>query len=154
MDKRDPLIARTKTDTYLGFDFGNKKIGVAVGQTITSTASPLQTMRSINQNPDWRMISRLIQEWQPIGIVVGISRQDDGADNLITPRMLKFCRQLEGRYQLPVFQQDEAFSTFEAKQLLFDEVSVSASKLWEVQDQLAAQLILQSWLNDNSNKDR
>jgi putative Holliday junction resolvase len=154
MDKRDPLIARTKTDTYLGFDFGNKKIGVAVGQTITSTASPLQTMRSINQNPDWRMISWLIQEWQPIGIVVGISRQDDGADNLITPRMLKFCRQLEGRYQLPVFQQDEAFSTFEAKQLLFDEVSVSASKLWEVQDQLAAQLILQSWLNDNSNKDR
>jgi putative Holliday junction resolvase len=154
MDKRDPLLARTKTDTYLGFDFGNKKIGVAVGQTITSTASPLQTMRSINQNPDWRMISRLIQEWQPIGIVVGISRQDDGADNLITPRMLKFCRQLEGRYQLPVFQQDEAFSTFEAKQLLFDEVSVSASKLWEVQDQLAAQLILQSWLNDNSNKDR
>jgi putative Holliday junction resolvase len=154
MDKRDLLLTRTKTDTYLGFDFGNKKIGVAVGQTITATASPLQTMRSINQNPDWRMISKLIQEWQPIGIVVGISRQDDGADNLITPRMLKFCRQLEGRYQLPVFQQDEAFSTFEAKQLLFDEVSVSASKLWEVQDQLAAQLILQSWLNDNSNKDR
>jgi putative Holliday junction resolvase len=154
MDKRDPLLARTKTDTYLGFDFGNKKIGVAVGQTTTATASPLQTLRSIKQNPNWQIISKLILEWQPIGLVVGISRQDDGADNLITPRMLKFCRQLEGRYQLPVFQQDEAFSTFEAKQLLFDEVSVSASKLWEVQDQLAAQLILQSWLNDNSNKDR
>jgi len=153
MDKRDPLLGRAKTDTYLGFDFGNKKIGVAVGQTTTATASPLQTLRSIKQNPDWQIISKLIMEWQPIGLVVGISRQDDGSDNLITPRMLKFCRQLEGRYRLPVYQQDEAFSTFEAKQLLFDEVSVSASKLWEVQDQLAAQLILQSWLNDHSNKD-
>jgi len=153
MDKRDPLLGRAKTDTYLGFDFGNKKIGVAVGQTTTATASPLQTMRSIKQNPDWQIISKLILEWQPIGLVVGISRQEDGSDNLITPRMLKFCRQLEGRYRLPVYQQDEAFSTFEAKQLLFDEVSVSASKLWEVQDQLAAQLILQSWLNDHSNKD-
>jgi putative Holliday junction resolvase len=110
-------------------------------------------MRSIKQNPDWQIISKLILEWQPIGLVVGISRQEDGSDNLITPRMLKFCRQLEGRYRLPVYQQDEAFSTFEAKQLLFDEISVSASKLWEVQDQLAAQLILQSWLNDHSNKD-
>jgi len=153
MDKRDLLLGRAKTDTYLGFDFGNKKIGVAVGQTTTATASPLQTMRSIKQNPDWQIISKLILEWHPIGLVVGISRQEDGSDNLITPRMLKFCRQLEGRYRLPVYQQDEAFSTFEAKQLLFDEVSVSASKLWEVQDQLAAQLILQSWLNDHSNKD-
>ena len=55
---------------------------------------------------------------------------------------------MEGRYQLPVYQQDETLSTFEAKQMLFDEVSVNAGKLWEVQDQLAAQLILQSWLND------
>ena len=153
MAKPDPLSAGTKTDTYLGFDFGNKKIGVAVGQTTTKTASPLQTIRSINQTPDWRCIAKLIQEWLPAGIVVGVSRQADGSDNPITPRMLKFCRQLEGRYQLPVYQQDEALSTFEAKQLLFDEVSVSAGKLWEVQDQLAAQLILQSWLNDYSNKD-
>ena len=61
--------------------------------------------------------------------------------------MLKFCRQLEGRYGLPVHQMDEALSTFEAKQMLFEDLGVSAAKLWEVQDQLAAQLILQSWLN-------
>ncbi len=144
MVKRDPLA--TNTDTYLGFDFGTKKIGVAVGQTITATASPLQTLRSVNQVPDWLAIGKLIQEWQPAGLVVGISRQDDGTDNPVTPRMLKFCRQLEGRYQLAVFQHDEALSTFEAKQLLFDDVKVSATKLWAVQDQLAAQLILQSWL--------
>ena len=145
----DPLLTKTSADTYLGFDFGYKKIGVAVGQTITGSASPLQTIRSINQSPDWQIISQLIQEWRPCGLVVGISRQADGSDNPVTPRMIKFCHQLEGRYQLPVYQQDEALTTFEAKQMLFDEVSVNATKLWEVQDQLAAQLILQSWLNEH-----
>jgi putative Holliday junction resolvase len=150
MLKIDPLSPKTQTDTYMGFDFGNKKIGIAVGQTTTGTASPLQTLRSINQTPNWDAISNLILEWRPAGLVVGISKQADGSDNPITPRMLKFCRQLEGRYNLPVYQQDETLSTFEAKQLLFDEVNVSADKLWEVQDQLAAQLILQTWLNDYS----
>ncbi len=154
MAKPDPLSAKAGDDTYLGFDFGNKKIGTAVGQTTTATASPLQTIRSINQNPDWQIISKLIREWQPAGLVVGISKQADGTDNPVTPRMLKFCRQLEGRYQLPVYQQDETLSTFEAKQLLFDEVSVNAAKLWAVQDQLAAQLILQTWLNERSAKQR
>lgn len=148
--RTDPLHIKSKDETYLGFDFGNKKIGVAVGHLLTGIASPLLTLRSINQNPNWEGIGKLIKEWQPAGLVVGISKQMDGSDNLITPRMLKFCRQLDGRYRLPVFQQDEALSTFEAKQLLFDEVNVSATKLWAVQDQLAAQLILQTWLNDNA----
>jgi putative Holliday junction resolvase len=150
---QDPLLTKTSADTYLGFDFGYKKIGVAVGQTVTASASPLQTIRSINQSPDWQIITKLIAEWRPIGLVVGISRQADGSDNPVTPRIIKFCNQLEGRYQLPVHKQDETLSTFEAKQMLFDEVSVNAAKLWEVQDQLAAQLILQSWLNDFKNKD-
>ena len=150
--RQDPLQSKTLDETYLGFDFGSKKIGVAVGHLLTGVASPLQTLRSINQNPDWEGISKLITEWQPAGLVVGISKQDDGSDNLITPRMLKFCRQLDGRYHLPIFQQDETLSTFEAKQLLFDEVNVSATKLWAIQDQLAAQLILQTWLNDNKSK--
>ncbi|ESS70982.1 putative holliday junction resolvase [Methyloglobulus morosus KoM1] len=146
----DPIQAKTPDQTYLGFDFGNKKIGVAVGHLVTGIANPLLTLRSLNQNPDWDGISKLINEWQPAGLVVGISKQLDGSDNLITPRMLKFCRQLGGRYNLPVYQQDETLSTYEAKQMLFDEVNVSATKLWAVQDQLAAQLILQTWLNDNA----
>ena len=150
MVKKDPLLAFSQNDSYLGFDFGNKKIGVAVGQLTTVTASPLKTIRSIAQKPNWEIIGQLIKEWQPIGLVVGISHQADGSDNIITPRMLKFCRQLNGRYNLPVHQMDEALTTFEAKQILFDEMQVSASKLWEVQDQLAAQLILQSWLNQQA----
>lgn len=152
MAKSDPLATLMSSHTYLGFDFGNKKIGVAVGQTTTATANPLQTIRSIQQNPDWERISQVIQEWQPVGLVVGISKQQDGSDNPITPRMHRFCRQLAGRYQLPVYQVDETLSTFEAKQLLFDDLKVSATKLWAVQDQLAAQLILQSWLNNQVKK--
>jgi len=148
--KSDPLAAKLISDTYLGFDFGNKKIGIAVGQSSTSLASPLQTIRSINQQPNWEIISQLIKEWNPVGLVVGISKQADGTDNIITPRMQKFCRQLDGRYSLPVFQIDEAFTTFEAKQMLYDDLHVSAGKLWDVQDQLAAQLILQSWLNQKT----
>ncbi|HIG64426.1 MAG TPA: Holliday junction resolvase RuvX [Methyloprofundus sp.] len=147
MPKQDPVLANLSSDSYLGFDFGNKKIGTAVGQLMTKTASPLETIRSLNQVPDWDKITHLIKEWQPEGLIVGVSRQADGSDNPITPRILKFCRQLNGRYNLPVFQVDEALSTFEAKQMLYDDVQVSASKLWAVQDQLAAQLILQSWLN-------
>jgi putative Holliday junction resolvase len=152
MVKTDSLVASSNNDTYFGFDFGKKKIGLAVGQLTTRTTSPLQTVRSINQKPDWKIFSKLITEWQPVGLVVGISRQSDGSDNPVTPRILKFCRQLEGRYQLPVHQMDELLSTFAAKQMLFDEVNVSAAKLWEVQDQLAAQLILQSWLNEQAYK--
>ena len=153
MRKTDPLLAKTTSTTYLGFDFGNKKIGVAVGQANTATASPLQTIRAVKKQPDWHSIEKLINEWQPIGLVVGISRQQDGTDNPVTAQMLKFCQQLEGRYQLPVYQQGETLSTFEAKQLLFDEVNVNATKLWAVQDQLAAQLILQTWLNEHCTGD-
>ncbi len=134
--------------TYLGFDFGVKKMGVAVGQTTTKTASSLETIKSLNGKPNWQRIEKLLSDWQPCGFVVGISLQLDGQDNPVTPHMRKFCRQLEARFHLPVYQQDETLSTFEAKQLLFDEVQVNATKLWAVQDQLAAQLILQSWLEN------
>ncbi|OQW76012.1 MAG: Holliday junction resolvase RuvX [Proteobacteria bacterium ST_bin11] len=147
MVKLDPLAAKFSSDAYLGFDFGNKKIGVSVGHADTGIASPLQTIQSINQVPDWQRIAQLISEWRPIGLVVGISRQNDGSDNVITPRMQKFCRQLNGRYNLPVHQVDETLTTFAAKQMLFDDLKVSAAKLWAVQDQLAAQIILQSWFD-------
>lgn len=131
----------------LGFDYGVKKIGVAVGDTETNIANALTTVRAINQKTGWDEISQLVNTWKPVKMIVGVSRQEDGSDNEVTPKMLRFSRQLEGRYQCPVELIDEALTTFEAKQMLFDEVQVNATKLWEVQDQLAAQLILQSWLN-------
>lgn len=150
MPRPDPLRKALSSDAYLGFDFGNKKIGVAVGSATTAIASPLQTIRAVNNSPDWEAIAQLIAEWQPAGLVVGISRQQDGSNNPITPRMQKFCRQLHGRFQLPVHQMDETLTTFAAKQLIYDDLDVSAGKLWAVQDQVAAQLILQSWFNQST----
>ncbi len=147
MVKPDPLASKLADDAYLGFDFGNKKIGVALGHASTRIASPLQTLPCLNQVPDWKAISQLVDAWRPVAMVVGISRQQDGSDNIITPRMQKFCRQLNGRFNLPVHQVDETLTTFVAKQLLHDDLKVSAGKLWAVQDQLAAQLILQSWFD-------
>lgn len=147
MVKMATLNKSLKDGSYIGFDFGTKKIGVAIGDASLAIASPLKTIPSINQNPNWETIAKLISQWQPVGLVVGISRQSDGTDNVITPRMHKFCRQLNGRFQLPVYPIDESLTTFAAKQLLFDDLQVSAGKLWAVQDQVAAQLILQSWFN-------
>ncbi|MBS3964228.1 MAG: Holliday junction resolvase RuvX [Methylomonas sp.] len=147
MAERDPLAAQLSNDAYLGFDFGNKKIGIAVGYAASAIASPLLTLKSPNQVPDWQAIAKLITEWRPMGLVVGLSAQQDGSDNPITPRMRKFCRQLAGRFELPVYTVDETLTTFAAKQMLYDELEVRAAKLWAVQDQLAAQLILQSWFD-------
>ncbi len=141
------LCLGASSDTFLGFDYGSTKIGVAVGQLETGTASPLETVRAVRQKTNWQVISRLVETWRPGGLVVGVSYQTDGGENPVTPHIMRFCRQLEGRYALPVFQVDERLSTYEAKQLLFDELNLPAEKLWAVQDQLAAQLILQSWLN-------
>jgi putative Holliday junction resolvase len=143
----DSLLTQTDDNCYLGFDFGTKKIGVAVGQSITGMASPLETISAVNQKPNWEAISRLVKEWRPTAFVVGICYQEDGSKNPVADKILKFCRQLEGRYNLSVHTMDEGLTTYESKQLLFDEMKVNATKLWKVQDQLAATLILQSWLN-------
>ncbi len=145
--KIDPLLNGLNSDTYLGFDFGIRKIGVAVGHVETGIANPLTTIRAVKQKPGWQAITDLVNRWQPRGCVVGLSLQQDGTENPVSQPMLRFCRQLEGRYQVPVFRMDETLTTVEAKRLLFEELELSASKLWQVQDQLAAQLILQSWLN-------
>ncbi|MEE9355275.1 MAG: Holliday junction resolvase RuvX [Methylococcaceae bacterium] len=143
---------QTTNDTYLGFDFGTKKIGVAVGHSETQTSSPLVTIKSLNDRPNWEKIGQIINLWQPYGLIIGISKQQDGSDNPVTPLMVKFCRQLEGRFHLPAYQIDETLTTFEAKQILFDDLKTSATKLWAIQDQLAAQLILQTWLNHHALK--
>ncbi len=145
---------RVDNDTCLGFDFGIKKIGIAVGSLETAIANPLRTLRAVQQKPDWQNISSLITEWKPGQLVVGISHQQNGSDNPVTPVIKRFCRQLEGRYGLPVHQLDEQLTTFEAKQLLFDDLKTNAKDLWQIQDQLAAQLILQTWLNDKRQRER
>ncbi len=136
-----------KHGTYLGFDYGTYKIGVAVGQCITGTASPLETIRSEKKQVRWGAIDRLVETWRPDALIVGIACRPDGRDNPITPLMRKFCRQLENRYRLPVYQVDEHLTSFESRSILFDEANLGARKVQELNDQVAAKLILQTWLN-------
>jgi putative Holliday junction resolvase len=144
--KEDRSTGRSQQDTYLGFDYGSRNIGVAVGQLVTCTATALETIHVYRQQPDWKAISRLLRTWQPHGLVVGLCYQQDGSENPITQPILRFCRQLEGRYGLPVETVDEMLSTFESKQLFFDSIESRTSDFWEIKDQISAQLILQTWL--------
>ncbi|MET0118810.1 MAG: Holliday junction resolvase RuvX [Sedimenticola sp.] len=129
--------------TLLGFDYGPSKIGVAVGQTLTGSATPLDTLRSVQEKPDWEGISRLIEEWKPEALVVGLPFNMDDTEAEIAPRARRFARQLEGRYHLPVHMADERLTSLEAKRQL----GRKPKKIEEL-DAIAAKLILETWLTE------
>ena len=130
----------------LGFDYGEKRIGIATGQTITRSANPLTTLDTINNKPDWPAIEQLIQQWKPDALIVGLPFYLNGDPSDMTARAEKFSRQLHGRFQLPVYTHNEALSSFEAEQFLQDK-----KKQHNKQDidKIAAAIIVQSWLEQN-----
>lgn len=130
--------------TLLGFDYGTYKIGIAVGQTITSTATALTTLSNVSQRPDWDGISDLIQEWQPEMLIVGHPFQMDDQEAEVADRAKRFARQLHGRYQLRVEMADERLTSREAWTQLGREAHKDIGKV----DSFAAKLILETWLND------
>jgi len=132
--------------TLLGFDFGTKRIGVAVGQELTRTATALTTLRSPDGGPDWAGISRLIKEWQPAALVVGLPLNLDGSESESSRLARRFGNRLTGRYNLPVFTADERLSSTEAEAILAEQGRFEKADI----DKLAAQLILQSWLEENN----
>jgi len=131
----------------LGFDFGEKRIGVASGQSITCSSNPITTLTSLNNKPDWTAIQLLISEWKPDALIVGLPFYLDGNKSEMTERAEKFSRQLEGRFHLPVYTHNEALSSFEAEQFL-----QSKKKQHNKQDidKIAAAIIVQSWLEQNT----
>lgn len=131
--------------TLLGFDFGEKRTGVAVGQALTRTASGLTTLHSRQGKQDWSSISRIIEEWKPDGLVVGIPYHMDGSEQAMTLKTQKFCRQLEGRYHLPVYEAEERLTSCAVEQ--------DAGKHGKDIDKLAAQLILQDWLQRQNERE-
>jgi putative Holliday junction resolvase len=126
--------------TLLGFDFGIKRIGIAVGQSITGTATALCTINTRHGKPDWDRISGLIEHWRPDALVVGIPLHDDGSDSNLSKAARRFAQQLENRYRLPVHPMDERLSSHAAKQFMRQSTSKQ-----EV-DAVAAMIILQNWL--------
>ena len=90
-------------EVLLGFDYGSHKIGVAVGQLLTGTANALTTVQQVKNKPDWDSINRLVEEWQPQAMVVGLPHQMNDQESEMAEPAKRFARQLHGRYQLPVY---------------------------------------------------
>lgn len=130
--------------TLLGFDFGLQRIGVAVGQVITRTATALSTIRTRDGQPDWESISKVIQTWQPDALILGLPRLADGGISDFTQQVRRFARQLEGRYHLPVHTIDEHLSSRTASDLQAHEAGTKGS------DAVAARIILQDWLDTHN----
>jgi len=132
--------------TALGFDFGLKKIGVAVGQTITKTASPLTQLITEKGEPPWKEISALIKLWHPFALVVGKPLNMDGTTQPITEAAEKFALALEAHYGLKVHLVDERLSTVAARSELFEKGGYRVLSKKNI-DAVSAQIILQEWLN-------
>ena len=101
--------------TLLAFDFGTKSIGVAVGQRITGTARPLTALKANDGTPDWNLIERLLKEWQPDDVIVGLPLNMDGTEQPLTARARKFANKIHGRFGVSVKLHDERLSTVEAR---------------------------------------
>jgi putative Holliday junction resolvase len=99
--------------SFLAFDFGTKRVGVATGNALTRSATPLRTLAA-EGDARFAAIAALIQEWQPDALVVGVPFHPDGEPHENTERARRFARQLHGRFQLPVHEVDERYSTTEA----------------------------------------
>ena len=142
--------------TLLGFDFGTKRIGIAIGQEVTQTANPLVTIEAVKHKPNWDKISKIIQEWQPDLLVIGLPLHMDGTEQPMTQAARRFSNQLNGRYQIPTALMDERLSSNEAESIIKEQSDSPARFQDKAQiDMISAQLILQSWmsLKDDENKE-
>lgn len=137
-----------RVQRVLGFDYGTRQIGVAVGQTVTGSAQPLMVLKARDGIPDWQQIASLLDEWKPDALIVGLPLNMDGTPSEMSGRAEKFARRLEGRYQLKVHCVDERLSTFEAKQSLRESRRTPSSYRDDPVDALAAALLLQTWLSE------
>lgn len=128
----------------LGFDFGLKKIGVAVGQLVTQTATPLTLLKSQNGTPDWQEIEQIIIDWAIDGLIIGLPLNMDGTEQPITKQAKKFGRRLQARFHLPIYFIDERLTTVAAKDIMH--TRANGKKRFEPADSISAQLIVESWL--------
>ncbi|MCB1671709.1 MAG: Holliday junction resolvase RuvX [Gammaproteobacteria bacterium] len=132
--------------TALGFDFGTRRIGVACGQSISGTASPLAALKARDGIPDWDQIGKLLDHWQPDLLVIGLPYNMDGSESELLKRAVKFANRLHGRFHLPCYGIDERLSSHAAEEL----VGSSDQSV----DSVAAQLILETWFAELRQRDQ
>lgn len=138
-------MTKMMTSIVLGLDFGMKRIGIAVGQTITLSARPLKTIQANAGIPDWVGLDKLVKVWQPDALVVGIPLNMDGTEQPLTQAVYLFMERLRDRYQKPVYGMDERLSTKAAREHLYEQGGYKALQDGQI-DAVAAQFILQNWL--------
>lgn len=150
-----PEIAERQRGTLLAFDFGEKRIGVAVGEWPLAQAHPLTTIRSEANAERFSAIGALLDEWKPVALVVGLPVALDGSPHAMTARCTRFANQLRGRFGLPVDYAEERLSSVEAEERL-RESGHSTRSAKEHVDALAAQIILQCFFEriSQDSKDR
>jgi putative Holliday junction resolvase len=136
----------TKVDTVIGFDFGTVWTGIAIGVTLTVQARPLNAIKSINQKPNWPAIECLLKAWQPQKLIVGLPSSMINDHHPMTAKVLKFSRQLEGRFKIPVELVDERLTTREAYEMAIESKQHQTKQQI---DSIAAMLITESWLRSS-----
>jgi len=132
--------------TVLAFDFGEKRIGVALGEHMLGIAHPLTTINAESNDDRFKQIAELVSEWKPAVLVVGLPLSLDGEEHAVTLLCKKFARRLDGRFSLPVVMIDERLSSVEAESTL-KEMGITGRKQKPMLDQVAAQQILQSYFD-------
>ncbi|EPK7360511.1 Holliday junction resolvase RuvX [Kluyvera intermedia] len=130
--------------TLLAFDFGTRSIGVAIGQRITGTARPLAAIKAQDGTPDWNIIGRLLKEWQPESVIVGLPLNMDGTEQPLTARARNFANKIHGRFGVAITLHDERLSTVEARAGLFERGGFRALDKGSV-DSASAVVILESF---------
>lgn len=134
--------------TLLAFDFGTMSIGVAIGQRVTGTAHPLPALKANNGTPNWDSIARLLQEWQPEKVIVGLPLNMDGTEQPLTARARTFANRVHGRFGVTVTLHDERLSTVEARAGLFERGGYRALNKGRV-DSTSAVIILESYFGQH-----
>ena len=135
------------SQTVLGFDYGTKSIGIAIGQQLTASARPLMSIKAVDGIPKWEEIGAIITEWKPDLIVVGLPLNMDGTEQEITLRAKKFGNRLNGRFGVKVVTQDERLTTADAKARLFEMGGYKALTKGQV-DAMSAVLIIESYFEN------
>jgi putative holliday junction resolvase len=142
-------LVMTNYKVLLGLDIGTKYIGVAVGQAITKTATPLSSIYLKNQIPNWKALDKFIQLWKPDAIIIGLPQKIAGKNQTIISWIQYISKKIKERYQLPTFLSDETLTSVEARARLFAQKGYrNLSK--ENVDCYAAKLILEDWLTLNT----
>ncbi len=157
------MIDYPLNSTFLGFDYSQNKIGIAVGQHLTGRARGISTLKSPNKKINWPAIEELLQQWHPVALIIGLPLTMDGKEQETTETAKAFGNQLNQRYNLPIHYMDERLTSREASHILGYDGHTSPRRYSKVGkkvkknkqqghdiDRVAAELILQSWLNENT----